>query len=317
MKGDIRNFIHKCKECNENKTNRHPIRAPMQITSTASKPFEKIFLDIVGPLPLTVTGDRYILTLQDDLSKFSYAYAIHNQEAGTIADKFCNFVFKFGIPSCIVTDNGTNFTSQLLKEVNKLFKVKHVTATPYHPQSNGALERCHSTLKDYLKHFVNKQQNNWNKFLETAMFAYNTRIHSTTHFSPYELIFGHKATLPNAIKENPKFSYSYDDYHKYLKLKLNISFEHARENIINSKQQSKKQYDKKVNDHKFQIGDFVYLRDNRTTPGLTKKLSPNFKGPFEIVEVHDNENVSIKIRNKNVRYHKNLIRPIVTDEDPN
>lgn len=63
MKSDIRKFIQKCKSCNENKTNSHPIRAPMQITSTASKPFEKIFMDIVDPLPLTESGDKNILTI--------------------------------------------------------------------------------------------------------------------------------------------------------------------------------------------------------------------------------------------------------------
>lgn len=155
MKQDIRKFIKKCKQCNENKINRHPIKCPMQITTTTKKPFQKIFMDIVGPLPLTEDGNKFIFTLQDDLTKYFYAYAIPNHEAQTI--KFTNFILSFGIPESIVSDNGSEFLSNLLKEINILFKIKHITTSPYHPQSNS-IERNHATIKDYLKHFINNQK---------------------------------------------------------------------------------------------------------------------------------------------------------------
>ena len=88
----------------------------MEITSSSSKPFEKIFLDIVGPLPLTISGNKYILTLQDDLTKFSQAYPIPNHEALTIANIFASqFICTFGIPEKILTDQGADFNSNLLK----------------------------------------------------------------------------------------------------------------------------------------------------------------------------------------------------------
>src|SRR5699024_11113048 len=71
MKRDIKKFNKNCEKCQQDKRNRHPIKAPMHTTSTSDRPFEKLFLDIVGPLPLTENENRFILTLQDDLTKFS------------------------------------------------------------------------------------------------------------------------------------------------------------------------------------------------------------------------------------------------------
>jgi hypothetical protein len=101
MKNDIKKFIKSCIHCQINKVNRHPTKAPMEITSTAKQPFEKIFLDIVGPLPITENSNRFILTFQDDLTKFSYAQAITNHEAKTIAEKLFQFIMIFGIPKSI------------------------------------------------------------------------------------------------------------------------------------------------------------------------------------------------------------------------
>lgn len=309
MKRDIRNFVKSCESCQKNKTNRHPTKAPMEITTTSSKPFERLALDIVGPLPLTESGNRFILTFQDDLTKFSQARPIVNHEALTIAEELYNFIMIFGIPKSILTDNSTDFTSNIIKELNKLFKIRHVTSSVYHPQTNGALERSHSTLKDYLKNFINKEQNNWDIYVPSAMFCYNTSIHSSTHFSPYELIFGNKSDTPSTITQKPEFKYTYEDYRDHLKYKLNRSFEIARENIIKSKNQSKKYYDHQIKETNYIVNDMVYVSDKSQKPGISKKLSPNYKGPFKIIKVNDNQTVTIKMNKKNVTYHKNLIKP--------
>lgn len=85
MKKDIKEYIKQCPSCQMNKTNFKPIKAPTEITSTSSKPFEKLAIDIVGPLPLTLNGNRFLLTMQDDLTKYSYATPIVNHESQTIA----------------------------------------------------------------------------------------------------------------------------------------------------------------------------------------------------------------------------------------
>ncbi|KAJ8938054.1 hypothetical protein NQ314_011621 [Rhamnusium bicolor] len=141
MKKDVKYFIKQCVSCQKNKLVRKKYFMPIEITTTSTTPLEKIFLDIVGPLPLTENGNKFIITLQDDLTKYSQAYAVPNHETITIAQKFFeNFICKFGIPNYIVTDQGKDFTSKLLSEVTKLFKIKQINRTAYHPQSNGALK---------------------------------------------------------------------------------------------------------------------------------------------------------------------------------
>ena len=111
MKKDIKNFVKTCESCQKNKLVRKKNKQPMVITTTSEAPFEKIFLDIVGPLPLTENGNKFILTLQDDLTKYSQAYPIPNHEAETIAQRLVHeFICKHGIPSMIVTDQGKDFT---------------------------------------------------------------------------------------------------------------------------------------------------------------------------------------------------------------
>ncbi|GJQ70538.1 hypothetical protein Trydic_g221, partial [Trypoxylus dichotomus] len=269
--------------------------APMEITSTASKPFERLAIDVVGPLPVTENNNRFIFTMQDDLTKFSYAVPIPNHESRTLAIELSKFITFFGIPKSILSDQGTDFTSNLTKELTKLFQTKHLLSSPYHPQTNGALERSHLTLKDYLKHYINNKQSNWDEFIPFAMFAYNTHTHSSTGFSPYETLFGNKPYLPNSIVQEPTLNYNYEDYIINLRQKLNFTQKVARDNLLESKNRSKTYYDNKIRIHKYSVGDLVYVANKAVTPGLNKKLSPNYIGPYKITKVFGNNNETIAL----------------------
>jgi len=101
-------------------------------------------MDIVGPLTVTTEGHKYMFTFQDELSKYTIAVPISQQDAETIARIFVEeTVLKFGIPQVILTDQGWNFLSDLFTNVCKLLRIKKLKTTAYHPQTNGALERTH------------------------------------------------------------------------------------------------------------------------------------------------------------------------------
>lgn len=105
-----------------------------------------------------------------------------------MADSLIDFITMFGIPQRILSHQGSEFMSDVIKNVTKILKLKHSISTAYHPQTNGALERSHSTLKDYLKHYITPKQHDWDKYISIAMFCYNTHVHSSTKFMPYELV---------------------------------------------------------------------------------------------------------------------------------
>lgn len=134
MKRDIRNYIKTCHSCQLNKTNFKPTKQPMEITTTSEKPFQRLAIDIVGPLPITEQGNRFIITAQDDLTKYSFAIAVPNHEAETVVEKLLYIFAYFGIPQTFLTDQGSDFMSDLVKEISNLFKTKHISTIPYHPQ---------------------------------------------------------------------------------------------------------------------------------------------------------------------------------------
>jgi len=112
-----------------------------------------------SPLTITTLENKYLLTFQDNLTKFSKAIPIPNQEANTINKEFViKIILEHGIPEKLLTDQGTNFLSEIFKNMCKPLKINKIQTTAYHPESNGTLERSHRTLAEYLRHYVDEDQ---------------------------------------------------------------------------------------------------------------------------------------------------------------
>ena len=133
---------------------------------TPTTAFEKISMDIVGPLPEPKSRNLYILTIQDNFTKYSLAKPLPNHQAGTIADAFVKkFICIFGSPKGVLTDQGRDFLSNVLKRLAKRFRINQFRTTAFYPQSNGSLERSHHVLGEYLKQFV-ARNSEWDDWLE-------------------------------------------------------------------------------------------------------------------------------------------------------
>jgi hypothetical protein len=259
----------------------------MAITSTANQPVDKCYLDIVGPLPPLATGNRYILTFQDDLSKHVVATPISQQDAETVARVFvAQIVLKFRTPSIVQTDQGANFVSEVFKNTCKLLKIKKLQSTAFQPESQGSVERSHRVLAEYLWHYVNEEQTNWDEWVPFAAYAYNTSEHSATGYTSFELVFGHPFSLPSALRSEPSSQYNYDDYVSELKGRLQTAHHIAKKNLIASKVRSEDYYDKGTEEMKIEVGDKVLLYDETMRRGGSRKLSSQWIGPYEVVEVN-------------------------------
>uniref|UniRef100_A0A2S2NY96 RNA-directed DNA polymerase n=1 Tax=Schizaphis graminum TaxID=13262 RepID=A0A2S2NY96_SCHGA len=305
IKRDVLDYIKTCESCKVNKSGNRTVQQPTVITSTASRTFEKNCLDIVGPLETSHQGNSFILTIQDDLTKFSLAIPLPNHTANTIAKAFVeHFLCHYGLPDSILTDQGPDFMSKIFKECCRLLQIKKINTTAYHPQSNGALERSHRMLVEYFRHYVDENAKNWDDFIPYAMFTYNSTIHSSTKYQPYELVFGHPVKVSHTFSRKPQPCYNYEDYTFELRRKLQDAFLIARENLIDSKEKSKTVYDKKQNEISINVGDKVFIK-NHVRKG---KFSPKWLGPYEIISLQDNENVVIKKGRKEVKLHKNELK---------
>lgn len=308
LKRDIKKFIKRCTLCQKNKLSKKT-KMPMVITSTASKPFERCFLDIVGPLPETETGNKYILTFQDDLTKFLINIPMKNQEAVTIAYHFVTgIICIYGLPEALITDQGANFLSELFKNTCKLLRIKKIQTTSYHPESNGALERSHRVLEEYLRHFISDSQENWDDWVPFATFSYNTTPHSGTQFTPFELLFGHTPSLPTSINQPIKTQYTYNDFVANLKNKMQYSNQIAQENLLKTKNTSKQNYDRNSLIREFDVGDKVLLYDESVRRGRSKKLTSLWIGPYKIIKKNSDVNYTIQKAKNKQTVHANRLK---------
>jgi len=122
MKQDVKNFVKSCHDCQKRKLVCEKTKAPMLITDTSNKTFQKVAIDIVGSLPETRNGNKYILTTQDQLMKFCTAYPLLDTNITTIADIIINkFIYTFGAPVELLSDQGSNISGEMMKEVARIF----------------------------------------------------------------------------------------------------------------------------------------------------------------------------------------------------
>ena len=149
----------------------HRIRAEMIPMPLVEKPFQHITMDIVGPLPRSKRGNKYILTICDYATQYPEAVPLPSIEVEWIARELVKLFSRVGIPVKILTDQGTNFISALLQEMYKLLHIKQIRTFPYHPQTDGLVERFNGTLKAMLKKLTSKNQKIWDD-LPYLLFAY-------------------------------------------------------------------------------------------------------------------------------------------------
>lgn len=309
MNQDIREYTKNCEICQKSKITRHT-RQPMVISSIPLSCFATIFIDHVGPiLPPTPRSHSYILTIMDDLSKYAIAIAVPNTSADITARHLVEDVFlKYGWPSKIVSDNFSSFTGETMKQITKLLKINQVFCSPYHPASN-AVERFHKTLGNMLKTFTSDHPDKWDVLLPYVTFSYNITIHTSTDFSPNELLFGRQIELPTSITKGNSPSYTYENYADELRQNLKISWQIAKENLLKKKENNKELYDqrKKTKNIELNIGDMVYVLKHKKN----HKFDTPYEGPYPVVKLTGENTIMIKKNNKLVRVHKDFVKKYI------
>lgn len=230
LKNSIQSYINECEVCQKSKYERHPIKMEMNITPTASKPFEIIHLD-------TYTLDKTkFLTIIDSFSKYAQAYPLHSLAATEIAENLITFFSHHGIPSKVIVDNGTEFKNITVTELLQLHKIQIHFCSPNHPQSNGVIERFHSTLTEHIR-LLNNQGFDKTPIIQKikyAILAYNHSIHSCTNFKPIDIISGHiNNDDPFNIQLDQTLMSNYVSEHKD---RVKILYSNINENLINKKE---------------------------------------------------------------------------------
>ena len=171
-------------------------QAPLE-SVTSDSPFEKLLWDIMGPLPLSSSGNKYIAVITDLFTKWVEAFPLKSTETDILATLLVNeIICRYSVPSSLHSDEGAYLTSNLMAAVCKHLGIEQTRTTAYHPQGNGQVELFNRTSESMLAKVVSDHQTDWDYHLPHVLFAYRTAIHDTTGFTPFHLIFGRSPVLP-------------------------------------------------------------------------------------------------------------------------
>ena len=196
MSRDTKLWCSVCDVCASRKSPNRKIKAPLQ-KYIVGVPMERVAIDIMGPLPKSNKGNSYILAIGDYFSKWVDAIPIRNQKANTVAQKLVDRIVSiFGVPMQLHSDQGRMFESDVFQEMCKILGIEKTRTTPYHPQSDGMVERANRTIENMLSAFVSENQKDWDEYLPLLMLAYRSSIHEATGVSPCEMMFGRHISLP-------------------------------------------------------------------------------------------------------------------------
>ncbi|XP_033098347.1 uncharacterized protein K02A2.6-like [Anneissia japonica] len=310
--GDIRRFCQSCDVCQRTTHKGRVTKVPLGKMPVIEVPFERIAVDIVGPIqPITERKNRYILTIIDYATRYPEAIPLPNIEAERVAEALMQVFSRVGIPKSIFTDQGSQFTSDLMKQVSRLLSMEQLTTTPYHPAANGLVERFNGTLKLMLKRICSEKLRDWDRYIELLLFAVRETPQESLGFSPFELLYGRHVRGPMAILKElwtggvqtgeTKTTYQYV---LDLRNRLEETCQAAREALKVSAKRYKTYYDRKSRSRKLCVGDNVLL----LLPTDHNKLLLQRKGPFKVTKVVNEFDYEIDLNGKCKIFHINLLK---------
>ena len=252
LKADVEIYVKSCDRCQrrgkpQEKQELHPIGI--------KSPFHMIGIDFVGPLPITNKKNRYLIVAVDYFTKWPEAKAVTEATAKETSTFILEeIICRHGTPERILTDRGSHFNNDLIKELAERFRIRHGFSTPYHPSTNGLVERFNKTLCESLAKL--KDNDNWDELIAPTLFAYRTKLQESSKVEPFYLVYGRKPKLPMDKIEK---KISLIDRMKEIVEEIPKIRWKAKEEVTKSQERQKEYHDKRIKKRKeeYKIGEKV------------------------------------------------------------
>lgn len=284
---DIAKYVKTCLLCQRNKASTKKPAGLLQPLEVPADRWSEVTMDFITGLPCTPGAHDAIMVVCDRLTKFvRFIPCTKDTDTPDVARLFIKHVFaEHGMPERIITDRDTRFTSQLWQDLQQQLGCKHKLSTSFHPQTDGQTERVNRVLEEYLRHYVNSTQSDWDSWLPLAQFAYNNSWHEAIGTTPFYMNYLKHPTLPHRPTGPAKFPVvgsmvtTMDDIVRKAKSRLEAA-----------RQRAKSYADKHRSDLALKIGQEVMLSTRfiqLKVPGVNKLL-PKYVGPFKISKVVNN-----------------------------
>ena len=291
----IKRFVESCDVCKILK-GKAPKPISLKQAPIPSKPFDQVSMDIIGPLPVTDNGNRYILCVIDLFSRFCVLKALPSKETTGIIDCLLEIFNYWGFPSVLLSDNALEFCSQALHQFTNIYSIRKTTVLPYAPFSNGIVERNNTKILKLLRLYVNSVERScWDSYISTASNVINNSLNLTLNDTASYACMGFD-TSPNISRTELKDIYNYDSPESLITIRekrSNEIREHIRQVIMETRHKQHLQANKKRINRDVTPSCRVLFKNH----GKTSKLDLNYLGPAVVTSV-DNQRLTVKINDK-------------------
>ena len=311
IKKAVEDFCRSCPECQRTAPKsfqRNPL-IPLPIIDV---PFARIAMDIVGPLPKSSRGHRYILVILDYATRYPEAIPLRAATAKAIAHELFMLFSRVGIAKEILTDQGTCFMSRVLSNLYRWLKVKRIRTSVYHAQTDGLVERFNKSLKHMVKKLIDVDGKDWDQLLPYVLFAIREVPQASTGFSPFELLYGRRPrglldVAKEAWESQPSPYRSVIDYVEKLQERARRVWPLVREHMEQAQRAQERTYNRGARVREFKVGDKVLV----LLPTSECKFLAKWHGPYEVEEKVGPVNYRVKQpgrRKGKEIYHVNILK---------
>jgi transposase InsO family protein len=326
MPADVAKYVAAC-ICRRTQTKNTPTHTTPLLPIQSQHPNDIVAGDVAGPFP-TCDGARYILVLTCLFSRYTRLFAINSTSAEDAAIAFYHgWVLLFGPPAKFLSDQGPQFTAELLRHFCRLLGVQKVFTTPYHPQGDGAAERRFRTLNNSINacHQANLP---WTKILDCIAYAYNNSYNRMIDAIPFQVFLGRlPKKLSDIERDNGEQSEEILNARAYGHMAYTRLLQETKtthDAIVKAQQTMARDHDKRAETATFRLFDLVWLFTPRlqtqSTDGATSEPEPSRKlqnywgsSPWVIMALHPPNNATIQnIWGEQQRVHFNRLIPYVS-----
>ena len=298
MRAYVNDYCTTCQTCMRSKPVRHAPFGQLQPLPTPHRPWSSITFDHIVDLPPTPDGNNAIVVFVDRFTKQShFVLARTDDSARDFAQQFVNNIYRLhGLPTDVVSDRGSLFMSEFWRNLCEILQISTNYSVAYHPQTDGQTERTNQNLETYLRSFVSYQQDDWDKYLPLAEFAYNNTVHSSTNVTPFYALYGFHPvlTITPSIRTNINSPAARD-----FASEIEAIHEQCRAHLERTQDRMRQMYDKKrIEAPTYQPGDMVWLlrRHYHDNTRPSAKLDYKRIGPLRIIEQVGTSGASYRLR---------------------
>lgn len=190
MSTQVADFVGNCQICKETKAPNSTLRPPMGKQVRVERPWQRLYIDLLGPYPRSAAGNTSILIVLDQFSKFVILKPLRKASAVEIVRFLEREVFHvFGAPESIWSDNGVQFVSKNFKSLTNQYGITHIRTATHSPQSNAS-ERVNRSILAAIRSYITQNQMTWDQEISAIGSALRNNVHESTGYSPHYLVFG-------------------------------------------------------------------------------------------------------------------------------